>query len=406
MRASASTLAPLLLSLAACMTPPAARSAKGGANGAPTGGEGSGLGGKSDLMIFLLIGQSNMAGAPPPAAADLVEDPRVKVLAYQDCANLGRRYDQWYPARPPLHGCNGGVGPGDYLGKALADAYPDATIGLVPLAIPGVDIDFFSKGVISTRRHEFMIPPDDHWAGAYDWVLERARLAQQAGTIRGIAFHQGESDTGRPEWVGKVAAMVDALRTDLALGEVPFVVGELLYSGCCGAAHNPLIALLPQAISNTRVVSAQGLSGQDEAHFDLAGQRELGKRYGAAMIELLQAPASGQHARRLGSAARALDEIGDALHHDVVDRARVVFAQHEVGGVDEPGVAVTPEVLHILPDLALHRCPTAVGRRNVSLVDDGTDIVFGSAADHGDAVGAGQLPPRAAHGKRADDLVR
>jgi hypothetical protein len=35
------------------------------------------------------------------------------------------------------------------------------------------------------------------------------------------------------------------------------------------------------------------LSGQDAAHFDLAGQRELGKRYGAAMIELLKAAPQG-----------------------------------------------------------------------------------------------------------------
>jgi hypothetical protein len=43
-------------------------------------------------------------------------------------------------------------------------------------------------------------------------------------------------------------------------------------------------------------VSAQGLAAMDVAHFDLAGQRELGARYGAAMLELLKvsAPAQGQ----------------------------------------------------------------------------------------------------------------
>jgi hypothetical protein len=75
----------------------------------------------------------------------------------------------------------------------------------------------------------------------------------------------------------------------LGLGEVPFVAGELLYSGCCGKWHNPLILGLPQAISHAKVVSAAGLNGQDGAHFDLAGQRELGARYGAAMLELLKA---------------------------------------------------------------------------------------------------------------------
>lgn len=238
-------------------------------------------------MIFLLIGQSNMVGAPSPQPEDETENPRVLVLAYEDCARLGRTYNQWYPAKPPLHGCNGGVGPGDYFGRALAKAYPDTTIRLVPLAINGVDIDFFVKGVVSKRRGEFSIPPDNHWSGAYDWVIERARLAQQVGTIRGIIFHQGESDTGNETWVGKVKKLVSDLRADLQLDQAPFVAGELLYSGCCGRWHNPLVAQLPEQIESSRVVSANGLSGMDAAHFDLAGQRELGARYGAAMLELL-----------------------------------------------------------------------------------------------------------------------
>jgi hypothetical protein len=121
-------------------------------------------------------------------------------------------------------------------------------------------------------------------------VLERAHLAQRAGTIRGLLLHQGESDTGDPQWVGKVAGLVADLRADLGLGAAPFVAGELLYGGCCGGAHNPLVAALPGAIPACRVVSARGLAGMDAAHFDLVGQRELGARYATAMLELL-APA-------------------------------------------------------------------------------------------------------------------
>lgn len=275
----------------ACLKPQTAAVKRDGANAPPDNAtlRQSNLDGKTDSMIFLLIGQSNMVGAPKPEASDELENPRVKVLAYQTCAGLGRTYNEWYTAKPPLHNCGGGLGPGDYFGKALAEAYPNTTIGLVPLAINGVDIDFFEKGVVSKRRREFSIPPDNHWSGAYEWVVERARLAQRVGKISGIIFHQGESDTGSPEWVGKVKKMVTDLRADLGIGEVPFVAGELLYTGCCGQQHNPLVPRLAQEISNTRIVSANGLNGQDVAHFDLAGQRELGKRYGAAMIELLNA---------------------------------------------------------------------------------------------------------------------
>jgi hypothetical protein len=254
----------------------------------PSGGSGGGgtRGGDPNFYVFLLIGQSNMEGQPKAEAADLTSDPRVKVLAYDDCPNLSRKYNEWTTAAPPLHSCYAGVGPGDGFGKALAAAYPNATIGLVPCAIAGVDIDFFRKGVTSARRSEFRIPPDNHWTGAYEWVIERARIAQKSGVIRGIIFHQGESDTGQSVWVDKVKEMVTDLRADLGLGDVPFIAGELLYGGCC-ASHNPIIQRLSSAITNAHVISASGLVGTDTAHFDLAGQRTLGSLYGQKMIELL-----------------------------------------------------------------------------------------------------------------------
>ncbi len=231
-----------------------------------------------------------MEGMPSPESQDRVTNDRVQVLAYDNCSNLGRTYNQWYTAAPPLHGCWAGLGPGDNFGKRMAEAYPEATIGLVPCGISGVDIDFFRKGVVSQRRDEFVIPPDDHWSGAYEWVIERALLAQQVGVIRGILFHQGEADNTDPAWPGKVAEMVSDLRADLGLSDsAPFLAGELLYTGCC-SAHNTRISELPGLIPSAYVISAEGLGGMDEAHFDLAGQRELGNRYAATMLTALAAP--------------------------------------------------------------------------------------------------------------------
>lgn len=238
-------------------------------------------------QVFLLFGQSNMEGVPPPSAEDREAHPRVRVLAYDGSCD-GRTYNEWAPAIAPLHRCWAGVGPGDTFGKAMAEAWPEATIDLVPASISGVDIDFFVKGVVSARRAEFQIPPDDTREGAYEMLLERARLAQEQGPIRGILFHQGESDTGNPAWVGKVAGIVADLRADLGLGEdVPFIAGELPYAGCC-ASHNPLVRQLPDSIPNAHVVSAEGLDMIDQFHFDLEGMHELGRRYANAMLDALQ----------------------------------------------------------------------------------------------------------------------
>jgi hypothetical protein len=243
-----------------------------------------------DRLIFLLIGQSNMEGGPKPEPVDLEENPRIHVLAYQTSPRLKREYNQWYIASPPLHSSSLGVGIGDYFAKTLIRGLPEKySIGLVPCGIAGVDIDFFRKNIVSSRRKEFRIPPDNHWDGAYEWVIERARLAQESGVIAGILFHQGESDAGQTIWLKKVDEMVADLRNDLDTGDIPFLVGELYYDGVC-VGHNRIIRQAPGRVYNSYVISAEGLNGVDWFHFDLESQREFGRRYAEVMLEALDLP--------------------------------------------------------------------------------------------------------------------
>jgi hypothetical protein len=242
--------------------------------------------------FFLLIGQSNMCGAPRPAAQDTARNPRIKAIAYTNCTNLGLTYNQIYTAFPPLHGCNGGLGPGDYFGKMMADSLPlTDTIGLIPCAIAGVDIEYFMKGVVSTRRNEFSIPPDNHWSGAYPFMMQRCSVAVQRGVIRGFLFHQGESDAPYATvWIPKVKSVVTNLRADLNVPNAPFIAGELLYTqygGAC-ASLNPYINRIPDSIPNSYVASASGLDGTDQFHFSLTSQRELGRSYARIMLNALR----------------------------------------------------------------------------------------------------------------------
>jgi hypothetical protein len=228
-------------------------------------------------QVFLLFGQSNMWGVPNPQAQDLVINPRVEVLTMTSCGRHGT--NQWVPAQPPLHGCVGqagtgtmgpGVGPGDYFGKALAEAFPQDTILLVPNAIPGVSIDVFQPG-----------------QAAYNSTLARARMAQQRGEIRGIIFHQGETDSGQDTWPVRVRTVVDRLRADLGIDNVPFVAGELPETGCCGG-HNTFVAQLPSVIDNAHVVPSDGLGIlPDNLHFHVEAQRTFGRRYGEVMLDAL-----------------------------------------------------------------------------------------------------------------------
>lgn len=236
-------------------------------------------------QVFLLFGQSNMWGAPAPEEQDMDKNPRVEVLTLASCA--AHEAGVWVTAQPPLHGCVGtmgsepGLGPGDHFAKAVADAYPDDTILLVPNAIPGVSIDCFSPP--SAGRD-----PGQYCGGepgeTYLAMVDRLRQAQMRGQIQGLLFHQGETDCGNVGWPIRVQEVVDSLRSDLGIGEVPFLAGEIPDGDC--KRHNPRVHELPDKIANAHVVPAEDLPIYDEYHFDTPSQRILGGRYAEVFLGL------------------------------------------------------------------------------------------------------------------------
>jgi len=247
-----------------------------GAAGASKGGSGGSAGGTAKFHVFLLLGQSNMAGYAKAQAQDKMLDERIKVLGFDDCSATGRKANQWDIAEPPLHECfAGALGPADYFAKTLIQKLPAGdTIGLVPCALSGQAVEVFSKG-----------------GEKYDWVLQRAKNAKDmGGIIQGMLFHQGESNCGNPQWPMRVKKLVDDLKADLGLGDIPFLAGELPYESACGN-HNPLVNQLPGLIPTARVVSAQGLAlapgDTSRFHFSREAQVEFGKRYEAAMVTAL-----------------------------------------------------------------------------------------------------------------------
>jgi len=239
-----------------------------------------------NFHIYLMVGQSNMEGAAPIQAQDRTTNPRVMVLQDENCPQqTATKYGQWRVAAPPLIRCSG-LGPGDNFGKIMAEnSAQEVTIGLVGAAHGGQKIEYFLKncGVYNACTPTFGTTPNG-LRGGYAWLIDLARKAQQRGVIKGIIFHQGESNTGDPAWPGRVNQLVTDLRKDLGIGNVPFIAGELPYPACC-ASHNTLNRQLPSVISNAHVVTAEGLNIFDQYHWDSAGVREMGRRYANKMLE-------------------------------------------------------------------------------------------------------------------------
>lgn len=247
-----------------------------------------------DFHIYLCFGQSNMCGAGTIETKDKTVDSRFQMMEPIGCTKNKREFGKWYDAVPPLWGCDGGLGPSDYFGRTMVEKLPSSIkVGVIVVAAPGCDIALFAKtGYQGFDKYNNV--PSKFSGSAYAWLLELAKSAQKDGVIKGMLLHQGETNSGQTDWPGKVKKVYDDLLADLKLNAstTPLLVGELLYQnqgGACGG-HNSVIATMPKVITNSHVISANGLAGKDQYHFTTESNRTFGKRYAEKMLSLLTTP--------------------------------------------------------------------------------------------------------------------
>ncbi len=251
-----------------------------------------------NFYIFLCFGQSNMEGAARPEPQDLegVSD-RFLMMAAVDDNMRGRKMGEWYKAVPPLCRENTGLTPVDYFGRTLTDNLPEnVRVGVITVAIGGIHIQGFIPDSIASyvkRAPGWMTGMLAAYNNnPYERLVTLAKKAQKEGVIKGVLMHQGESNTGDPRWPGMVQQVYDHLLGDLQLKpeEVPLLAGEVVQANGQGQciAHNKVINDLPKTLHTAQVVSSTGCSnGPDRLHFDAAGYRELGRRYGEKMLALM-----------------------------------------------------------------------------------------------------------------------
>lgn len=231
---------------------------------------------KEKLHLYLLIGQSNMAGRG--VMDEAAQQPHPRLLKFT-------KENAWAPATDPLHFDKpiAGVGLGSSFGRVMAESNPDATIGLLPCAVGGTPLSRWSKG-----------------GDLYTQALERAKLALKDGTLKGILWHQGEADSGSEQlaksYGERLAKMVNDLRANLGAGDIPFVAGKLgeflKREGKDGKPSlwplvNEQIGALSKFVPNAAAVESTGLKHKgDVVHFDTPSLREFGQRYAEAMKKL------------------------------------------------------------------------------------------------------------------------
>lgn len=214
------------------------------------------------MHSFLLIGQSNMAGRGYLSEAPAIDTSRIFTL------RNGRWQKMFRPINPDR----------SFSGVSLAESFAEAyskkhnvDVGLICCADGGTKLSQWMPGEL-----------------LFDNAVNNARLAARTSEIVGILWHQGESDCKNNlhlTYQARLETMMQALRNELGLNDVPFILGGLGdYLALYPLENYDYInhALEDIAANNEMVgfASAKGLtSNPDHLHFNAQSLYEFGIRY-------------------------------------------------------------------------------------------------------------------------------
>lgn len=252
---------------------------------------------KEKFHVFLLMGQSNMAGGiKKHQPGHLLPEDKIPVphIVHVKTNVANPKKYKWQPSAHPLHirpGRPNSFGLGIPFAKEYLKHHPGVTVGLLPTAYGGKRIDLLKKGT-----------------GLYRGSILKAKWAAKQGTLKGVLWHQGESDCfagDRPDtYEGKLHKLIADVRQDLEMPDLPFIVGDLGELFGIGEDPNPepervakinkvrnALKSVPDKVKNTACVSTTSLTYVDApkcTHFDRESYIILGKRYCEAYEKTLQ----------------------------------------------------------------------------------------------------------------------
>jgi len=239
--------------------------------------------------VYILAGQSNMDGRGN--ADDLAEplaSPQAGTLIYYaNPANPSRGDSTIRPgwqtlapgfSIPPNRRGNplpsGAFGPEISFASALRQANPSGhAIAIIKVSRGGTNLhtDWSPTGFM----YQAMI---QEVAAAIQLLAD----AGDSGTIRGMLWHQGESDaSSNPNYRENLEELIANVRVAFDRPHLPFVIGELAQTKPQAFRH--LQQTIAQENAGVEFAGSDDLNTTDGTHFDADGQVLLGQRYAQAL---------------------------------------------------------------------------------------------------------------------------
>ncbi|MBE7027006.1 MAG: sialate O-acetylesterase [Ruminococcaceae bacterium] len=218
------------------------------------------------IHSFLLIGQSNMAGRGYLNDAPEIDTSHIKIL------RNGRWQEMFRPINPDRSFS------GTSLAESFAECYAkkyNVDVGLICCADGGTSLDQWKPGEV-----------------LFDNAVFQAKLAMRSSALVGVLWHQGEADCREELYTTyekRFVVLMDALRRELDIADVPFLLGGLgdFLKDCALDDNlknytyvNEALKSITQNNEMTGFVSAQGLlPNPDNLHFNAQALYEFGLRY-------------------------------------------------------------------------------------------------------------------------------
>lgn len=242
--------------------------------------------------VYLLIGQSNMAGRGIFEPSD--------TLSSLDGVFLLNDEGQPVPALEPLNRYSTIRKAMHIQGMSLAHSFAETVhartgrrVLLVVNARGGSALEQWLPdapcGHFADTQSEDAQNRGREMPQFYNEAVRRARQAMRYGPLKAILWHQGESNSD-PEkaavYLQQLAGFVSALRTDLGVGEeIPFIAGQIQPRHPNAPFFNSEIIRVGEVIPHAFCVSSEDLeTNPDNLHFTRDAQLELGRRYACVLL--------------------------------------------------------------------------------------------------------------------------
>ena len=231
---------------------------------------------KENVWVFILAGQSNMAGRGKVEPVDTIPDIRVFTINKEGELLLAKEPLHFY--EPAATGLDCGLS----FGKELLKHIPDSiSVLIIPTAVGGSSISQWIND--STFRNVTLMTN----------FKEKIEIGQKYGTIKGILWHQGENDATTQETIEiydkQLQKLFTLFRNAIDNSQLPIIIGELgsfSKTDDNWQAINSKIEEYIKTDPNSYLIKTNDLKDKgDKVHFDSEGLREIGRRFAGQFVK-------------------------------------------------------------------------------------------------------------------------